>query len=516
MNDNSFEKDMKDSFHQYEPNLNTDEIWENIEPKLKKKKKRRFFFWLWFGILGVISTIAILVFFPKKNNVEIDGLKIENISEYNNNQPNETTLTNNTQDLEEVLSQQDKVEQTTQAATVEQKTKQREKTSIVNVNPFDNRQEEVVFESSSVSTSIQQTPPLSNSATIENKLINLTMVDEASVNANTTTEATIVLENPKENEAVEEEEEQSVRSEKPSETLLLAEEKKKTQKEKTSKQKSEKSEKNKKSKKKVTRKKRPKWHYESQFTIAPILPIKAMSANPDVSFASQTLDLRREKEKQLEAFGFKGSLVFQHRKGFLLTGGIEYQQLNERFKNQETVTEIIQEVVTLTVTENQNEEIINSTSGPLYVTQTTTVNQRIANNYRFINIPIGVGMAWTKRKQHYKLVGGLDYNLFFRFKGALIRNYDGEQSTEIFKKNDHNSSSYNSIFKDRVGFGLWIAGEYHRPINNKLSWILAPKIQIPFSTISQDLTGVNQRYYRISLETGVNYWLNPVKKKRRF
>jgi hypothetical protein len=58
MNIDNFEKQAQSEFDRYRPEVNTDEVWENIEPHLKKKRKRRpflFFFWgLGIGLLMVL------------------------------------------------------------------------------------------------------------------------------------------------------------------------------------------------------------------------------------------------------------------------------------------------------------------------------------------------------------------------------------------------------------------------------------------------------------------------------
>ncbi len=57
MNIDNFEKQAQSEFDRYRPEVNIDEVWENIEPHLKKKRKRRpflFFFWgLGIGLLMV-------------------------------------------------------------------------------------------------------------------------------------------------------------------------------------------------------------------------------------------------------------------------------------------------------------------------------------------------------------------------------------------------------------------------------------------------------------------------------
>jgi len=50
MENNRFDENLKGKLDGFQPEVDTDIIWKNIEPKLKKKKKNRFiFFWLLFG-----------------------------------------------------------------------------------------------------------------------------------------------------------------------------------------------------------------------------------------------------------------------------------------------------------------------------------------------------------------------------------------------------------------------------------------------------------------------------------
>jgi len=71
MENHNFENKVKETFEEYIPKLDHDEIWENIEPHLKKKKKRRFFF-IWFLggllLLGLFSQSNLFVEKEKETN----------------------------------------------------------------------------------------------------------------------------------------------------------------------------------------------------------------------------------------------------------------------------------------------------------------------------------------------------------------------------------------------------------------------------------------------------------------
>lgn len=55
MNTDNFEERIKGAFERHHPETDTDAIWENIEPRLKKKKKRRFIIFFFWGLgLGLL------------------------------------------------------------------------------------------------------------------------------------------------------------------------------------------------------------------------------------------------------------------------------------------------------------------------------------------------------------------------------------------------------------------------------------------------------------------------------
>lgn len=54
MENKDFDKNIKGLFDGFAPEVDTDELWENVEPHLDKKKKRRFLFvWFFFGLAGI-------------------------------------------------------------------------------------------------------------------------------------------------------------------------------------------------------------------------------------------------------------------------------------------------------------------------------------------------------------------------------------------------------------------------------------------------------------------------------
>lgn len=60
MNMDNFEHKAKNLFEHYQPESENDQIWNHIEPHLKKKKKRRFIIWFFVGAgLGLLGLLGI-------------------------------------------------------------------------------------------------------------------------------------------------------------------------------------------------------------------------------------------------------------------------------------------------------------------------------------------------------------------------------------------------------------------------------------------------------------------------
>ena len=199
----------------------------------------------------------------------------------------------------------------------------------------------------------------------------------------------------------------------------------------------------------------------------------------------------------------------QHKRGLLFIAGLEYQQFNERFAQNTTTVREETVIGVIAVVENADGEVIETIMGPKVITTTVETEFKIHNNYRFWNIPIGVGMAWHNRGVTYKSMGGLQYNLGFRFSGTLL---DNDLALVAIKKSD---DRYATFFQKRMGMGLWLAAEYNRPLSKRMFLSIGPKVQIPLSTLTVDDYVLSQRYVPISLNLGINYLLNPKKPKRR-
>ncbi len=506
MENNNREKDIKRMFDQHQPELNTNEIWEAIEPKLKKKKKRRFLiFWFLGGGLVLLSS---LFYYNIGSNTSSEWLGTK-VGETPIENQNKTTLNKEEKefsiatDQEETPSNNTEPEEYQSSLLASAKSPQpsstktsKNRTTINTISEKTNQETLPQVEKIINSKSTFQT-------TSESETINSTIPLQSQIELKESVENTIV--DPKTTEK--EDKELLAKEVLEEEVLPLLEKEEKEQKEEEEKAKA------KKKRKKIKPHRRSKWEIQLQTALSPSLAYKNLKDNPDIDTSVPAyIAKRKESEKQLEAFAYNVGLHFQHkRSGLTLMSGIEYRQFNERFSFSSSEVTTSMETGTITVTENAAGNIINSSTGLKSITTTVTEEQKLYNQHRFISIPFGIGRIWLNKKNAWKVMGGFEYNILYSFNGTFYTNL--ENRTDFNK--DQDRAYYNSIFKSSTGFNLWLSGEYSRSINPRLSWLIAPKLQVPLSSTTQAGFQVKQNFFALQFDLGINYLLNPKKKTKR-
>ncbi len=473
MENTDFENNIRRAFQQYPVDLDHDEIWDNIEPRLKRKKRRGLLLW-W---LGGLALAGLLLFWLSPNNSTSVTTELQTEHTLNQAAPLIDQSSNQSTSISEKDQQVPSNYPTAPSSALQdndlaEKSIEIRKNNNIHISSFPKvlpltaSLDEQALPHQTNTTPLEQQEKRNNSFTgIKINLASLL----------------IELDHPDQWIVAED---------------LLADFAPRTKNAR------------KKKRKRIRPVRKKGWQTWLRVDAAPIFPIKNLRGN---YFSESTYaNKRKETETRLEAFGANLGLHFQSRRGALLIVGLEYQQLNERFDQYsfDEVSEIRPGVVT--VTENAQGEIINSTTGPKLVTTTTEVRKRYYNQHRFLHIPIGLGLARDRQRYGYKLAGGATYSLHYSFTGHML-------STDLVPikiNKSKNPSLYNNYFKSNAGWGLWLSGEYNRSINSRLQWLVAPKIWIPLSNITPDEFTLKQNYFQVSLHFGINYMLNPQPKKK--
>ena len=360
----NFEKKIQSTFEQYRPETDHDQIWENIEPHLKKKKKRRafiLFFWaLGMGLLGFCGI--------QKRREGFSGrpgpsFREQNYTEVESNAPARFP--------ESGLSEKSGTANITAASSNEEQKQQagnvvRNKTYRADNQPVEARnakkqsgQKSIQNPSGSIKLDCRE-EVYSTLGEVPQKTAN-----ESAVSIQPGPEMPLANESSSVVKKAETPDPQYT----PPDSI-------------SSRSKAEKSSvlpKKKPSKAKKMNRIKPHKRKQTKQTLSLhtglVLPLKVLRENNGVTENAELLANRKSSEKMLEAFSSSIHYTYASRKGLLFRGGVEYKRLNEQFSFGYTKKE--EEIVTgvLTQTINSSGDVIAQTTGPKKVTTTRTLLQ---------------------------------------------------------------------------------------------------------------------------------------------
>jgi len=458
------EKYLRDLLGDGTEEVDLEEIWEAVEPRLKKKKKKRFFFWWFFGI-GLLSIMLYLgqdQFFHQ-----------------------EITTVNPKNDVEIIGNISDEIEMSNEISV-----------SNVETTELESRQEELsgdVVEYEEVGNTLSNNdnsfninfynlinPGYSGAVGLEEKIIVLSSNSKLggmSRNENDILSDAVIEQdeiNNSKDEVEEEIEEEELKS-------LMGEE----------------TEPKKRKDKKKRKKKRKKLRFQPYLSMNASVgyPVRILSS--DGSFEGNTLlDLQKEYEQTLLMYGVNSNLRYIHTgSGLILNVGLSYDHFTERLKyNEETTETELQSGVTSMVLDGEG-NIVSETQGQILVTTITKRKIRIFNQYNMFSLPLGIGYRQSGKKINWDIEGGVDVNLFFQASGKR------------FGTLEQLSNMTQSARKGSISPNIWgsLTMNYSIKENLFLTGSLAAKQQL--GTVNKKDYPVKQKYFMPSLSFGLSYLL---------
>lgn len=455
-----FEQRIKTLFGNHRPETDTDAIWKNIEPHLKKKKKRRGFIWL-FAALGV----ALLLLFirqqpgtthriPEQANAErtaeIAG-KVLAPEQTSGNQEYQFSSTPHTIDNALSGNSTNKFPSASQPATGKVSIPEKKEPA----GPV--ATERAVILNSPEKTFLTLLP-----ARRSDHVISLDSVPKSRVlpvQEDEKKERLFALADPNEDPS------------------------------------------------KKRRRKHRKLTLQHEFSIlaGPGLGISHMGKG---EATTEHLKGRKETEHVLESYTAGMYYTVATKKGFVIKTGLNYRQINEKFHLDyiQQEVEYINGVLTRTVDLAGN--LITQTTGSKPVIKTTVYSNTAFNHYYFLNVPFGIGRRIADRRTRREFSGGLDVNLFFRANATI---YNDENEPTTYR---HGSYGYEDMFRHKTGWGVWGAYAYEWKMTDRMYWLLSGSVQIPFHPVSNTNNTVAQRYINLGAQVGGIYRLSKPKKSK--
>ena len=206
------------------------------------------------------------------------------------------------------------------------------------------------------------------------------------------------------------------------------------------------------------------------------------------------LQLRNNKEKPLEALHFGLQLSLRHSSGIELNSGLTKTIITERLLHTQSIVDTLfnQGVQDFIATGNgDSTRIIKIVS----ITQTTTINQKIYNTYRILEVPFFLGYRKEWNNWSMGLQAGVLANISLKTRGKLLT--DETTLVDI-------QSRQNTIFKTNIGLGYHIGLSFQRKLFSNMELSFSSFIR-SYNDITRDDYNISQKYTLFGSNIGLTY-----------
>ncbi len=229
---------------------------------------------------------------------------------------------------------------------------------------------------------------------------------------------------------------------------------------------------------------------------SPDYSIKSLSGNGLNSVYIQKKD---SAEKMYGGFTIGAKISKNVGDHFMLKAGLQYSQLNEKFALQtesERRTTVV--IVSRTVIRPQGDTTFNDTTS---VTQIGYAVRKSINNYKNLEIPIGIGYEFGEVKDKWKVAvnGGIILNVTSWYNGVTLDTAYNVVSV--------NSKGNNGFYSRNTGLSLYGSLSLIRNINEKIDVFAEPYFRLGLSSISSNI-GYSQKFNAAGISLGVRMKLN--------
>ncbi len=205
------------------------------------------------------------------------------------------------------------------------------------------------------------------------------------------------------------------------------------------------------------------------------------------------LDKRIATENYLEAFNSNFDFNLNHNSGFFIASGIHFTQIDERFKDIDSI-DLYKENTGITKEVQNGDGTISYLRGQKEVVKHITWDKIIYNYYSFIEIPVILGYHFDIKNISVELNSGVSYNLLLLKHGQII-------GTEGFPVD---LSEEKNIFKNQSGISFIAGMKILFPVRKKL-FFFEPDIKYNLQDITADEYPLKQRYFNYGIKLGYRY-----------
>ena len=207
------------------------------------------------------------------------------------------------------------------------------------------------------------------------------------------------------------------------------------------------------------------------------------------------IQARENTESYLEAFDAGLTVNVMHRKGYLASVGVNYSQINEKF-NFFTVTSTTRfDSVPIRINID-SAGMADTIKAWRPITVQSTEERLTYNSYRMVDIPIALGYHFFNGKWSYEVRAGVMFNLLFQQKGEILN--DQLIATNI---------ESGDIFRSQVGLSVFGGVKILYPVNKRFSAFVEPVGRFNLKPVTVDSYALSQRYNQFGVRLGARLHL---------
>ena len=199
---------------------------------------------------------------------------------------------------------------------------------------------------------------------------------------------------------------------------------------------------------------------------------------------------RSNTESYLEAFDAGLGINFIHRKGYMLSTGINFRQINEEFNFFAVQTETRFDSIVVRI-EIDSAGMADTIRAWRPVTVRRSQEILTYNSYQMVDIPLSLGYQFHKGDWTIEAQAGAMFNVLYRQRGEVL-----DPNLNVV------NIEQNKLIKDRIGISAYLGIKALYPLNERLSVYAEPYARVNLKDITVDGYALNQTYNSFGLRFG--------------
>lgn len=218
---------------------------------------------------------------------------------------------------------------------------------------------------------------------------------------------------------------------------------------------------------------------------------------------------RRTVENNRNGFSAGVRIVKNIGEKFLIKGGVNYSQINERLHlinyNEKQLTQVI--TIRTVIRAPGDTLFIRDTT---YFEQTGTRYRTTYNRYRFIDIPVIFSYEFGNPEiLSFSVNAGPVFNITSFYKGSVLDTAYSPVQISTSKGNGPNN------WRSNIGVGVFASFSIYKPVGNRLQLFAEPYFRYNLRPVTQSSNFVVQRYSVSGMQLGLRYNLHSGRQRYR-